>query len=126
MSFDEAVLRCLVRYAVFQGRARPGEFWWFLALFATVLAITVAILIVAPKGVGIMLVLIAILSPPMVAVTVRRLHDVGATGWILVFLLPVIGQIVLIAWLTRASIPRRNRFGPEPGKNVDRYLLYAR
>jgi uncharacterized membrane protein YhaH (DUF805 family) len=57
---------------------------------------------------------------------VRRLHDIGATGWMLVFLVPFLGQVLLLAWLTRPGVARLNRFGPQPDKSDERYLLFAR
>jgi uncharacterized membrane protein YhaH (DUF805 family) len=57
---------------------------------------------------------------------VRRLHDIGATGWMLLFLVPFIGQVLMLAWLARPGVARLNRFGPQPDKNDERYLLFAR
>ena len=68
----------------------------------------------------------AILTPPAIAVTVRRLHDIGASGWMPVFVIPVAGQILMLAWLARPGVRRLNRFGPEPEQAAARYLLYAR
>ena len=126
MGFDNAVLRCFSKYVVFTGRARPGEFWWFMTLYlsAIVLALVALVLSAALFKAG--LLLVVALTPPAMAVTVRRLHDIGASGWMLVFLVPLIGQILMLAWLARPSIPRLNRFGPEPDKRDNRYLLFAR
>jgi len=126
MSFDDAVHRCLARYAVFAGRARPSEFWWFALLYAAVLAATVAAATSASDLAvpGTMLVLA--LTLPMAAVTVRRLHDAGAGRWALLFLVPLAGQVALLAWLIRPSLPRRNRFGPPPASRDGRFLLYLR
>ena len=44
MGFDEAVLRCLSKYAVFTGRARSSEFWWFMILYLSALVLTLAAL----------------------------------------------------------------------------------
>ncbi len=126
MGFDEAVLRCLARYWVVSGRAGNREFWWFAALYFGVFALGAAALLLSVEVAITVLVLAALLTPPALAVTVRRLHDIGVSGWTLALLLPVIGQLLLLAWLARPSLPRRNRFGPEPGRKAERYLLYAR
>ncbi|MGR3717704.1 MAG: DUF805 domain-containing protein [Thermohalobaculum sp.] len=126
MGFDEAVLRCMSKYAVFTGRARPSEFWWFMFLYLSALVLTLAALALSTGLAKAGLLAIAILTPPALAVMVRRLHDIGAAGWMLIFLLPVVGQILMLAWLTRPSLPRLNRFGPEPDKCSNRYLLFAR
>jgi hypothetical protein len=44
----------------------------------------------------------------------------------LIFLVPVVGQVLMLAWLTRPSVPRINRFGPESEKQPNRFLLFAR
>ena len=126
MGFDEAVLRCLSKYAVFAGRARPSEFWWFMFLYLSALVLTLAALALSTGLAKAGLLAIAVLTPPALAVMVRRLHDIGAAGWMLIFLVPFVGQILMLAWLTRPSIPRLNRFGPEPGKASNRNLLFAR
>ena len=51
---------------------------------------------------------------PTLAVAARRVHDTDRSGWCLLFLLiPLIGSIVLIAFLVQDS-DRDNRFGPSP------------
>lgn len=126
MGFDEAVLRALSKYAVFAGRARASEFWWFMLFYVSVHGLTFLSAILVPAVVPVLLAAVAALTVPALAVTVRRLHDIGAAGWMLVFLLPVVGQILMLVWLTRPSVPRLNRFGPEPAKRRDRLLLFAR
>jgi len=126
MGFDEAVLRCLSKYAVFTGRARPGEFWWFMVLYMSVLVLTLVMLVISAVLAKVGLLVFAALSVPAMSVTVRRLHDIGTTGWMLVLLVPFIGQILMLAWLARPGVARLNRFGPQPEKSENRYLLFAR
>ncbi len=126
MGFDEAVRRCLSKYTVFNGRARPSEFWWFMFLYLPALVLTLGALALSTGLAKAGLLVIAVLTPPALAVMVRRLHDIGAAGWMLIFLVPFAGQILMLVWLTRPSLPRLNRFGPEPGKASNRYLLFAR
>lgn len=126
MRLGEAVLRCLSKYAAFSGRARPSEFWWFMLVFALVQGLAVLALLAAPELAPVLLLAVAGLIVPALAVTVRRLHDIGSAGWTLVLLVPVIGQLALLVWLTRPSVRRLNRFGPEPAKRHERLLLFAR
>jgi uncharacterized membrane protein YhaH (DUF805 family) len=126
MGFNEAVRRCLSKYANFTGRARPSEFWWFMLLYLSAFVLTLAALALSTGLAKAGLLVIAGLTAPAFAVLVRRLHDIGAAGWMLIFLVPVAGQVLMLAWLTRPSLPRLNRFGPEPGKAGHRYLLFAR
>lgn len=49
---------------------------------------------------------------PSIAVTVRRLHDTGRSGWwFLIFLVPVIGAIVLLVFMVLDSKPGQNQYG---------------
>src|SRR4051794_8393565 len=52
---------------------------------------------------------------PSIAVTVRRLHDTGRSGWwILISLIPIIGGIVLLVFMVLDSEPGVNQYGPNP------------
>jgi uncharacterized membrane protein YhaH (DUF805 family) len=49
---------------------------------------------------------------PSIAVAVRRLHDTDRSGWwLLMFLLPLVGFIVLIVFLCQRGTQGQNRFG---------------
>jgi uncharacterized membrane protein YhaH (DUF805 family) len=126
MTFDEAVLRCLSKYAVFAGRARPSEFWWFMALYAGIWSLTLVAAAFVPGLITFLVAAGLALTIPALSVTVRRLHDIGVEGWMLVFLVPVLGQVLLVVWLAKPSVPRLNRHGPEPSKRRERMLLFAR
>lgn len=57
---------------------------------------------------------------PILAVTVRRLHDLGRSGWlILVALIPFIGVFVVLFWATQEGNPDHNQYGPSPKANVE-------
>ena len=126
MSFDDAVHRCLARYANFAGRARPSEFWWFALLYAVVAETTAAASASASDLALPGVILVLALTPPMAAVTMRRLHDASVGPWALLFLVPLAGQAALLVWLMRPSLPRPNRFGPPPASRDGKFLLYLR
>ena len=120
MSFTEAVSSVLRQYVVFGGRARRAEYWWFV-LF-TVLVSLVAGLIDAvlgtmtQSGIGFIgtVASLALLLPSL-AVTVRRLHDTNRSGWwVLAFLIPIAGLVLLLVFMLSDSNPHPNRFGPSP------------
>ncbi len=80
-------IEVLKKYAVFKGRARRKEFWFFvlfnMIISLVLLAIDLLIGTYSTKfEIGILngIYLLAVLIPG-IAVTVRRLHDVGRTGW---------------------------------------------
>jgi uncharacterized membrane protein YhaH (DUF805 family) len=60
---------------------------------------------------------------PQLALIVRRLHDIGKSGWfILISLLPVIGNIFLIYLMFAKGEEEDNKYGPSPYKtNINRY-----
>ena len=56
---------------------------------------------------------------PSLAVSVRRLHDIGRSGWwLLLSLIPLVGAIILIIWYCTDSQPGANQYGPNP-KEMD-------
>ena len=56
-----------------------------------------------------------LLSPAMIAITIRRLHDRGLEGWWgLLYLIPFIGLFPMVAMLARKGQEGFNRFGPNP------------
>jgi uncharacterized membrane protein YhaH (DUF805 family) len=120
MTFSEAVRTCFEKYATFRGRARRSEFWWF-TLFVFLVQAGLGVLDTALFGMGPdatrllnPLFSLAILLPSL-AVSVRRLHDIGRTGWwVLIYLVPVVGLLVLLWWYTRPGEAGANRFGPPP------------
>ena len=111
----------LKKYAVFEGRARRREYWFFV-LFAVLIHIVLNVvdrmlgLYSAANGIGILggIFGLAILIPSL-AVGARRLHDTGRSGWwLLIGLIPLIGAIVLIVFFVMDSQPGSNAYGPNP------------
>ena len=52
---------------------------------------------------------------PSIAVGIRRLHDIGRSGWwLLIVLIPLVGWIVLIVWAATESDAGANQYGPGP------------
>ena len=112
-----AVLR---KYAVFTGRARRREYWIFL--FVNVIIVFLLALLTLPMNptdeysVSALSLLygLAIFIPEL-AVSVRRLHDTGRSGWWLAIgLLPLLGAVILFVFAVQDSQPGANRFGPNP------------
>jgi uncharacterized membrane protein YhaH (DUF805 family) len=61
----------------------------------------------------------AIIFVPLLAVSIRRLHDTGRSGWMfLINLIPVIGTIIFLFFLMEDSSPSYNRFGEYPKFNL--------
>lgn len=105
----------LKKYAVFSGRARRQEYWMF-TLFQVgvviVLAILDAVLGISPVLVGLYFLGTFV---PSLAVTVRRLHDLGKSGaWYFIAFVPFIGGIWLLVLTATAGQPQPNQYGPDP------------
>lgn len=117
-------LDVLKRYVDFNGRAGREEFWMFF-LFNLIISFVLAIVDnVAFKGQPILGLIynLAVLLPSL-GVAVRRLHDTGKSGWmILVGLIPCVGVILLIVWYATAGEPGSNQYGPNPtGRSSKKY-----
>jgi len=111
----------LKNYAVFSGRARRAEYWYF-ALFYLIFYAVAAIVDVMTgsfdraSGIGICtgILTLAFLIPSL-SVSVRRLHDTGRTGWwLLIAFIPLVGAIILLVFLAQESEAGGNRFGANP------------
>ena len=108
-------LEVLKKYAVFSGRARRKEYWMFF-LFNVIILFVLAFVegFAGSPGIVSMLYSLAVLIPA-IAVTVRRLHDTDRSGWwLLIALIPLIGMIVLLAFMVQDSKPGENQYGPNP------------
>ena len=106
------------KYAQFNGRANKAEFWQYVLVYFLI-SIALSLLMSIFGGVKILRVLFMILNVivmlaliiPSLAVSVRRMHDIGkAGGWILVNLIPLIGLIWFILLAIKDSEPGANRF----------------
>ncbi|WP_304959280.1 DUF805 domain-containing protein [uncultured Muribaculum sp.] len=108
LGFVDAVKICFNKYADFKGRATRAEYWWWYlctVLVSLVLgwipflgwAVSVALLV------------------PTLAVSWRRMHDIGkGGGWWFINFIPLVGWILWIVWCCQQSEPMPNRFGPRP------------
>lgn len=108
-------LAVLKKYTEFSGRARRTEFWTFcLVNFLIAIGISVVESILGSSGFLGMIYSLAVLLPSL-AVSARRLHDTGRSGWwLLIGFIPVLGLIVLIVFAVQDSQPGSNAFGPNP------------
>jgi uncharacterized membrane protein YhaH (DUF805 family) len=118
-------IKVIKNYAVFTGRARRMEYWYFQlfsVLFGIVFTVVDVILstpFFGPEEWGIQLLAsiywLALLIP-CISVGARRLHDIGCTGWWqLLMFIPLVGSLILIfAFLIRPSEPGENQYGSNP------------
>jgi uncharacterized membrane protein YhaH (DUF805 family) len=108
-------------YANFKGRARRSEYWYFalmnliILVIATVLDSTLGMNF-APFPYGYLYLLVVLTTfIPGLAVAVRRLHDVGKSGWFyFIALIPIIGAIWLLVLFFTEGNKGENQYGPDP------------
>lgn|SRR5690554_4381 len=110
-------LKVLKQYADFNGRSRRKEYWMFV-LINLIISWSLALLDYA-AGTSIFSIVSTIYSlaifVPALAVSVRRLHDIGKSGWYyLLVLLPIIGWIWLIVLFATDSEAGPNKWGQNP------------
>ena len=120
MGMMEAVTTVFSKYADFSGRARRSEYWYF-TLFNLIVSLVLALLgnLVGGQNGQFSTILsslysLAVLIPGL-AVSWRRLHDVGKSGgYYFIGLIPLVGIILLIVWFCRDSVPGYNQYGSNP------------
>lgn len=116
----DAVRSVYGNYANFSGRATRSEFWWFWLFYTLVIvALSLVAAAIAPGGGGGSIAFIGIAAfaigsiIPIIAVTVRRLHDTGRSGWwLLLGFVPLVGGLILLFFYLQPSTPGPNAFGP--------------
>ena len=114
-------IQALKKYAVFSGRARRKEYWFFV-LFYIIIAIVLVMIdsmagtISATTGMGLLSGIFALaMFIPGLAVGIRRLHDINKSGWwILIGLIPFIGPLILIIFALMAGTAGDNEYGADP------------
>ena len=130
MSFGESVKTCFQKYVTFKGRARRSEYWWFCLLNFIVSIVTLVLdyqmdtinievglgalsglyTLIVMNEIGTLIVFL-----PGLAVSVRRLHDTGHSGWLyLLIIIPILGSLFLLYFFVSDSAPEENRYGKSP------------
>jgi len=119
----EWYLMVLKRYAEFSGRSRRKEYWMFTLINVIIsLAIYLPSCMVFTRYFVVSMILVVLsfiygfaVLVPSLAVAVRRLHDIGKSGWMLLLgLIPIVGGIILLIWAASDSQPGDNQYGPNP------------
>ncbi|MBB4658773.1 DUF805 domain-containing protein [Parvularcula dongshanensis] len=117
VSFVDSIPLFFRNYLKFEGRSSRGAFWWWM-LASVLINVGLALLDGMIVGweqdngpLGMLFSLITLI--PSLALNVRRLHDVGRSGWWLLLAVTIIGILLLFYWAVLPGQRRRNRFGPD-------------
>lgn len=116
-TFVGALKDGFARYVDFKTRSTRSQYWWW-TLWMILMSIG-AVIIDTMMGMGdsgpVNLILSLATLLPSIAVSIRRLHDIGRSGWwFLLVLVPIIGWIVLIVFYCTKSQDEENQWGPVP------------
>ncbi len=110
-------LKALGDYAVFTGRSRRKEYWFFFLInFIIAVALTLVDMSIgkmSESGYGLFTSIfrLAVLVPS-IAVGIRRMHDVGKSGWYL--LIPIYNLILTFTDGEKGE----NQYGSDPKEIV--------
>lgn len=116
---------CLSKFADFSSRARRREYWTF-ALVNCLIAMLLLILGLAfgedsPASNIMVTIFYLIMLVPNLSVSVRRLHNIGKSGWYMFLsLIPLIGGLILLVWSLMDSEPGENQYGENPRGETER------
>ncbi|MDE7371710.1 MAG: DUF805 domain-containing protein [Desulfovibrio sp.] len=122
MTVRDVLSTCIFRkYAKGAGRASRGEFFVYFVfyfLFCTLWSLGILGLIRAAGDINLLDFVLSyvpfIFLPPMLAVSVRRLHDSGRSGWFVLLLFVPLINLFCMALLCLPGTPGPNRYGPQP------------
>ena len=114
MTFVEAIKDGFGKYVTFSGRSSRSAYWYWV-LFAFIVAVVATIIDVAIGSRIVSLITTLALLLPGLAVGIRRLHDIGRSGWwLLISLIPLVGLLILMAFALKDGDPGPNAYGPSP------------
>ncbi|MEN2486637.1 DUF805 domain-containing protein [Flavobacterium sp. B11] len=117
-------------YSNFSGRARRSEYWYFRLATAVIFFVFIALAIIVsiigggflgfPVAIGLIALYSLIALIPSLAVTVRRMHDLGKSGWnVLISFIPLVGPIWFLVLLATEGEHGENYYGPDPKSTIE-------
>ena len=129
MGFSDAVQNVLMNnYANLDGRASRSEYWWFVLfnlivnIVTLVIDLTLGTMVTYDMGYVGLIAFLALLLPS-VSVSVRRLHDIGKSGWwILLAIIPIvnfIGIFVILVFTLMEGEEHPNQYGNVPTNTLE-------
>ena len=100
-------LKVLQNYATFSGRARRSEYWFFV-LFNLIISFVFGFVCGLMQVPQLAIIYTLAVLIPSIAVAVRRMHDVGKSGWFL--LIPIYNLILACT----EGVKGDNEYGADP------------
>ena len=119
MSLMDAAKTCFQKSITISGRASRSEYWFFQLTYI----LSLVVLGVIDGMLGTPLILLAVLAflPGLITASIRRLHDIGKSGWmLLLFMIPLVNFILMIMWfIADAGQPGPNQYGEVPTNTLN-------
>lgn len=117
MSFMDSTKTCVQKSFTIEGRASRSEYWFFY-LFIIIAEIGLGV-VDGVAGTPLSLLVLA-LFPAIICVSIRRMHDVGKSGWLLLIsLIPLVNLILLYWFIFDGGQPHANHFGAVPTNTLE-------
>ena len=116
---DKALKDMFFKYAVFKGRTSRADFWWAILgylilnfIFGFVVGLVSSLLGESSGFVySILSIWYLVTFLPLLAMEVRRLHDINKSGWyIFISLLPMVGSIIMIIFFCQPTVNENNHY----------------
>lgn len=108
------------KYAKFSGRASRREYWWFTLFNIIICCITIFLDIKIQNNLDnytfyLTAIYFILILTPMLALQIRRLHDIGCSGWCqLIMFIPYVGGLILLVMHCLPSQLGETRYGTPP------------
>ncbi len=103
----------LTKYARLEGRSTRSAFWYFHLVNLMMHFIIGFIIAFLPSLFMMFSIYLLLTLIPILALGVRRLHDIGKSAWwLFIVLIPFIGYIILFIFLVKKSQAEQNKFDP--------------
>lgn len=110
-------LKVFKKYATFSGRADRKEYWMFVLFNSIIYVLLTFIDISINTGQFFTTIYSLVIFLPMIALTVRRLHDTNHSAWwMLINIIPIIGFIVMLVFAIKKGDIIDNEYGSNPQK----------
>ncbi len=113
--------KALNPYANFKGRSNMKDYWFFVLIYTGIYIVLAIIDEFLLDGMPITATIFVLgILVPSIAITTRRLHDTGKSGWWqLLYIIPLIGFIVVTIFLLTGSELANNKYGTVCGQPID-------
>ena len=118
VDIPEAIRKACCGFKDYRGRSRRSEYW-FCILFIIILLFPITLFLYFNVNYDTSSIILSIISIIIIIfylpLAVRRLHDIGLSGWfILINLVPIVGPLMLLYFFVQDSHKVENKWGPSP------------